>query len=267
MDTRDSIIIFRNLESDSYFQALVALDYYFDYPHRKVFGGFSATSQLRDNIKSKVISEIYKEAIIRKFIPQHMQNSEKDAFLKKPREYKILVNQESKPGILGLGKSPCWFYVVLSEFCIHCNGKLRRHYKTFSSDSHIEVFVCSKCQQAPKVQPPYFPIGHEFGLPITEGCQVVKKCKGCGHSSVVSKHHKYSEWKYDSSHICRQIRVCSECQVMEGREFHTEKIISRTLLESGWNESLDVSRNKYRKYVQCTTCGKQWEYEITENET
>jgi hypothetical protein len=265
MDVSDSIIIFRGLESDSYFQALVALDYYFDYSFRKDFH-HSVTDQLKDNAKSKVISEIYKEAIIKKFVPQQMRKSEKDAFLQKPREYKLQVMRESKPGILGLGKSPCWFQVVLAEYCLHCKGKLRRQYQTRSLDSHTEVFVCSRCQKAPTVQPPYSSIRHEFGPPIPEGCQVVKKCKSCGHLSVISEQHKYGQWKYDPGHICRQIRVCSECQAVEGRDFHTEEVISRTILEYGWNEYSDVGRNRYRKYVCCTKCGLHWDYETVENE-
>lgn len=264
MGTKDSIFIFRDLEADSYFQAIVVLDYYFDYAFWRPFG-YSA-ARLRDHVKSKEISEIYKVAITRKFIPEHMPENEKDAFLKKPREYTLQVMREGKPGILGLGKSPCWFNVVLTEYCLHCKGKLQKQYATPLLDSHSEVFVCSQCKKFPTVQPPYSSSPHEFGLPISEGCLVVKKCKECGYSSVVSEHHHYGEWKSDPDHICRQIRICSACHAVDGREFHTWEVISRTVVAYGWNEHQDMARNRYKYEVVCTLCKQYREYESEENE-
>lgn len=258
METTESVFIFHKMETNSLYQAFVAIDYYMiahNGDHRYI-----------DGANAKRLEEIYQEAVRKQFIPRSINEKEKEHFLAKSREYRLIVIEEGEQGFLGLAKKPYTVGVQLTENCLHCHGKLLVAYQKVSEADHEKSVQCSRCKKATLLQPPKEPEPHGFGSMVTRGCRDVKKCQKCEYSKTIALHHHFGEWQASSQSPCTQTRACSACSASEQREEHSERVLSQTIIERGWNDWMDIPRNTVEKWVECVRCGKRWSYVITQNE-
>ena len=259
------LTLFNRLEADNSFQALVVLDYFF-HPDKSLAQKNSFI--LLEGMNAQEFQRLFQLAVQYGFIPDRMSPKETEAFLQRPRDYKLVVLVPGKPGFLGIGKSSMLFKVEVIDRCPKCGGEIGLHFTSFNFKYHTVCLACNTCQYEPqaKVYRPDRP--HEFGSESIDNCQQARRCQLCGEKEeVLSAKHQFGDWKDNPGQICQQVRTCIQCHATEWRIAHEEVVLSETVLEYGWNEWEGVGRHRYKREAACSRCGATWSYEITRNET